>query len=297
MKKIFKYFSFVTVAMMALASCQSLNQDPVFNDDDAFVSFDIASATISEDGGMITIPVTLASVEGVSSTVSYEFIDGTAVLGKNYKPVDESGILNFSKDNRTAKIDVQIIDNPGVFTGDLNFTIKFKSTGSVKQSAENSCVITISDNDHPLSAILGTYMAYPAGSNRGYAQYEVTIEKDPEDVTLVWLRGLSHFAVENGADKAFYGNVKVDDNGNPVSITVPSDQEVGLKADTGTLVIYGIDGLKWSEYTSEQATECPTIEFAITDGGQTITMTNMFFVIDDSYYYEYVEAPMPMIKQ
>ena len=146
---------------MALASCQNLNQDPVFDDGDAFVAFDIASKSISEDGGRISIPVTLASVAGVNSTVSYEFVDGTAALGKNYKPVDESGILNFSSSNRTANIEVDILDNPGVFTGDINFTIKFKSTGSVKAGAENACVITITDNDHPLSAILGSYTAYP----------------------------------------------------------------------------------------------------------------------------------------
>ncbi len=294
MKKIFKYFSFVTVAMMALASCQSLNQDPVFNDDDAFVSFDIASATISEDGGMITIPVTLASVEGVSSTVSYEFIDGTAVLGKNYKPVDESGILNFSKENRTAKIDVQIIDNPGVFTGDLNFTIKFKSTGSVKESAENACVVTISDNDHPLSAILGDYTATPAGSARGYSQYTVTIGKDEEDLTLVWLYGLANFATENGSTKGLYGNVQFDEAGNIIGITVPSAQEIGLSTtDGGPITIVGLDAETWEGAESE----VPTIEFVVSDGGRTITMTNAFYLKDATGYWDYTEAPMPMIKQ
>ena len=293
MKKIFKFFSVIAVAIIALASCQSLNQDPVFNDEDAFVAFDLASATIAEDGGMISIPVTLASVEGLSSAVSYEFIDGSAVLGKNYKPVDESGILNFSKDNRTAKIDVQIIDNPGVFTGDIKFTIKFKSTGSVKEGAENSCVITISDNDHPLSAILGKYIATPPGSSSGYGPYEVTIDKDPDDLTMVWFYGLSPIATNNGSTKGLYGNVQFDENGDIIGITLPSEQEIGLTASTGALKLCGLDSQTWADADSD----VPTVEFVVTDGGNTITMTNMFYVIDDAYYYEYVEAPMPMIKQ
>lgn len=300
MKKIFKYFSFVTVAMMALASCQSLNQDPVFNDDDAFVSFDIASATISEDGGMITIPVTLASVEGVSSTVSYEFIDGTAVLGRNYKPVDESGILNFSKDNRTAKIDVQIIDNPGVFTGDLNFTIKFKSTGSVKESAENSCVITIRDNDHPLSSILGTYIAYPTGSSRGYTDYEVEITKDPDgDLTMVWFNGLAHRSWINDGITPIYGNVQFDEDGNITGIVVPSGQGTGVDAGYGEWCLHGWDGATLDDVVDEDGNvaESATIVFVVSDGGKTITMTNGFWTRDETYYWEYIEAPMPMIKQ
>ena len=293
MKKIFKYFSFVTVAIMALASCQNLNQEPVFDDDDAFVAFDIATKSVSEDGGSISIPVTLASVAGLSSTVSYEFVDGTAALGKNYKPADESGILNFDSGNRTAYINVEILDNPGVFTGDLDFTIKFKSTGSVKEGAENACVVTITDNDHPLSAILGTYTAYPAGSNAGYTQYDVEITKDPDDLTMVWFYGLAHFAVANGANPGIYGYVKVDENGVPVSITVPSDQPIGLSTSSGDLVIYGMD----AETFADAENDVPTIEFAVTEGGKRITMLNAFYIHNYTYYYDYTDAPMPMIKQ
>lgn len=276
-----------------LVSCRNLNNDPIFDDADAFVAFNYASRSISESGAKISIPVTLASVAGTTTSVSYEFIDGTAKINTNYKPVDETGILNFNASTRTAYIDVEIIDIPGVFTGDLNFTIKFKSTGSVNQGAENQCVVTITDNDHPLSAILGTYTAYPAGNLQGYTQYDVEIVKDPDDLTVVWFNGLCHFATANGSTTPLYGNVKVDENGTPISITVPSDQPIGLSTSSGALVIYGLDG----ETFADSEEDVPTIEFEVTNGGQTITMLNAFYVHNYTYYYDYTDAPMPMIKQ
>ncbi|MBR5736403.1 MAG: hypothetical protein IKX60_06405 [Bacteroidales bacterium] len=289
----YKYFTLITVGIALLASCQNLNTVPVFDEDDAFVAFSIATKSVSEDAGIISIPVSLASIAGLSSTVSYEFVDGTAKLNENFKPVDETGILNFSSNARTANIDIQILDKPGVFTGDLKFTVKFKSTGSVKEGAENSCVVTITDNDHPLSAILGTYMAYPAGSNRGFTQYEVTITKDEEDLTLVWIHGLSHRSVLNDGLTPAYGNVQFDEDGNIVGITVPSLQGTGVDAGYGEWMIVGLDTEKFDDANDET----PTVDFVVTDGGKTITMTNCFYVRDETYFWEYIDAPMPMIKQ
>mgnify|MGYP003289131660 CR=1 FL=1 len=61
MKKIFLLVNIF--ALCLLASCNK-NEFATFDDKDAFVAFGKASYAISEDGGSLTIPVTLASVAG-----------------------------------------------------------------------------------------------------------------------------------------------------------------------------------------------------------------------------------------
>ena len=102
MKKIFTYLTIVAVAAFA-ASCNT-NNDPVFDDADAFVAFDKAAMTCLETAKEISVPVTLASVAGIATTISYEAVDGTAKSGVNYDLSDGTGTLTFSETGRTQYI-------------------------------------------------------------------------------------------------------------------------------------------------------------------------------------------------
>lgn len=234
MKKIFTYISLVAVAALA-ASC-NMNKEPVFNDADAFVAFDKAAFTCKESDGSIQIPVTLASVAGISTTVSYAAVDGTAVAGTDFELADGRGTLNFTADARTQYITVNIIEHPGVYTGDLNFSLEFKSTGDVNSGFDNKCTITILDNDHPLASILNTYKATGTSYFNGEIEWEMTLEKDAKDVAMVWFSQLV------GGVSGFYGIVTMTD-GQPTSIAIPMGQISAVNTTTtgdGNIYLYGL---------------------------------------------------------
>lgn len=248
MKRIITYFSIVALAAFA-ASC-NLNDNPVFNDDDAFVAFDSPSASCNETDGEISIPVTLASVQGIATTISYEAVDGSAKAGTNFDLVDGTGTLTFSAENRTQYIKVKIYDpevtytdegerEGGRYTGDLKFTLKFKSTGSVNAGADNSCTITINDLDHPLSAILGdwTFSAVCRGAD---ASWPCELRKDPDDDHLVWFYDLVYLSRSgwDGWDISYYGIVSED----LTTITIPLGQESEYTYSNGQhVVLYSVD--------------------------------------------------------
>ena len=190
MKKISVFLS-VAALVLAAASCSNLNQEPTFKDSDAIVEFGKTAASISEDGGKIEIPVILSSLSGLTETISYEAVDGTAKAGVDYELLDGSATLSFNADNRTCYIPVQIINHEGEYTGDLKFSLQIKSTGGVNAGMNTSCIVTITDNDHPLAAILGEYTATSGTYGGGSQSWDLTISKDPDDITVIHVDNLT----------------------------------------------------------------------------------------------------------
>lgn len=226
MKQILSFLNLVILGALLTVSC-NLNENPKFDDKDAFVAFDNATMTVSESVGTIKVPVTLASVKGIAATISYQAVNGTAKSGVNYELLDGAGTLTFSAEERTQYITVKINKIAG-YTGDLKFSLTFKEggLGGLNEGAENKCVITIADNDHPLTFILGSYAA-SGESTRGHYDWTVTLSKDASDVSVVWIANLEPYFASNGyvapTYNYFYGTV----NAAKTTITIPKGQSVG----------------------------------------------------------------------
>ncbi len=220
MKKVLRYISVVVLSSLALSSCSKLNELPTFDDNNAFVAFASSSATVSEDGGSVKIPLSLASQAGVAASVSVEAVDGSAKSGVNYTLSNSS--VSFDSENREGFIEVSVVNQEGVFTGDLSFELKISDAGSVNVGAASLCKVTISDVDHPLASILGDWNAScPADYWGGPVDYTITLLKDDSDVSIVWFSNLAT-EVDAGipADKNFYGVVNAD----MTEIVIPIDQ-------------------------------------------------------------------------
>ena len=247
MKKIYSVIA-LALGLLTFASCE-INKEPTFNDKDAFVAFNNASFSCTETDGEISIPVTLASLNGMNTTISYEAVNGTAKAGTNFDLVDGTGTLTFTPDARTQYIKVKIYDPDvtykgttrvgGKYTGDLKFKLAFKSTGDVNSSMESSCTVTIKDIDHPMSALLGSYTAkgldYFAG---GMSKWTMSILKDAKDDHMVWFFNI--FGNDNWADDdtIYYGIVDEDLS----TITVPLGQESEYKYQgTTAVLLLGLD--------------------------------------------------------
>lgn len=237
-KSMRKILSLLTIAVLVLfASCDKLNEMPEFSDGDAFVSFDKTSLKVNENGVTLNVPVTLASVKGISATVSYSVVNGTAAQGTNFTLADGSATLTFDATNRTQNIVINIINNPGVYTGDLNFQLVLSADGTIKPSAENTCTITISDLDHPLAAILGTWSATGTSYFNGSETWEMVFSKDASDVTIVWIDNF----VTGGSSELIYGVV----NAAKTEIKIPVYQRIATSSSYGFIGLrgyYGPDG-------------------------------------------------------
>lgn len=262
MKNIYKILG-CAFALSAALSCSDLNETPVFDAAESFVAFDKAAVSVAENGGTVSIPVSVASIDPVAVTVVYEVVDSvsTAVQGKNFNLAEASATLVFDGQTRNGNIVVNVVDNPGVFTGDLTFTVSLLSAGNLKLGANNTCTVTITDLDHPLSDILGTYTVKGESYFNGPATWEAEFTKDATDITKVWMRGLAPgFAYDTDL---IYGTVSEDHN----TITIPIGQTLPYNS-TYNAYFYAADmnqGMIFDE------TEVPTIALTRSDASQPFT--------------------------
>jgi hypothetical protein len=266
-----KYILILATLALAAVSCNK-NENPVFNDADAFVAFDKGAVSVSELAGTVKIPVTLVSLAGKETTISYEAVDGTAKAGTNFTLADGAATLTFTKDEPTQIITVNILDpevvydadgtrTGGKYTGDLKFTLKFKSTGDVNAGRESSCTITIEDVDHPLSAILGDWTFNARKGNSYSAATAVSwanvLRKDETDDHKVWFYNIAYLSAGwAGWDISYYGVVSED----LTTITIPLGQESEYHYSNGNPVtLYTMDSA--FEYIYDSGNIYATIQY------------------------------------
>ena len=228
MKKILYLLAIPAVAVAMSTSCSDLNTYPVFDDANAFVAFGQVTATVSEDAGEVKIPIVLSSVAGISTTITYELVDSTAKAGTDYIVPDDL-TATFSAEHRIDTITIPIINRPGENTKDLIFTVRITNTGTVTDGAANECTVTITDLDHPLSYIIGSYNASSADG----AGWVMTLSPDEGDDSMIWFYDICNLASWAGDDILYYGVVNTDDN----TISIPLGQSSEYVYSNGNPVL------------------------------------------------------------
>lgn len=233
MKNIYKYIA-CAFALTAALSCSELNQTPVFEDSKSFVAFGQTSYSVSEDVGVLRIPVTLASPDAKQVSVAYSVADSTAKEGVNFSLVDESAVLVYDGTSYVQNIEIDITNitttaEKSGYTGDLIFTVSLESAGELALGYNSSCTVKILDLDHPLAAILGQYKVTGTYYNGTPAEWILTMDKDESDVTVVWLDKPGYFAeaAASWGNFSVYGNVSEDLK----TITIPCGQTCGANSD------------------------------------------------------------------
>ena len=234
--KIFKNTTIVLAALAAVALASCNNDQPEFNDKDAFVSFTDTKASVDENKATLEIPVQLSSLKGKEGTVDFEITaDKTApaVEGTNYTVANASRTLTFTKESNVQNIKLNIVDLAGTFTGDLRLNIKLKNAQGVNLGAESSFDVTIVDLDHPLAFMLGTFSASGTSNFNGAETWTVNIAKDDKDVNKVWITNM----VLGGSSAAYpiYGTV----NEEKTEIRIPAYQ-VMMKSSSYPGILFTI---------------------------------------------------------
>lgn len=233
MNKILVYLTILT-SLLLFGAC-NLNESPVFNDADAFVAFGGTSFSVEETEGVLQVPVRLTSLDGISTSVTFEVFDSTAVAGTDFELNGGATVLNFDGSDPVQYIEFNILPHEGEFTGDRVFGIALKSAGEVNLGGNDTVYVTIFDLDHPLSAILGDYTVYGPNYFSGRdATWTVKIEKDDAgDITKVWISNL----VIAGTSEKVYGIV----NDDMTKIEIPVKQTIATSSSYESIVLEGFD--------------------------------------------------------
>lgn len=219
----------LAAATFVLASC-NINEYPKFDDADAFVAIQQTSASIAENNpaGKLQIPVMLTSLSGLQGSVDFEITpaeENGAQEGVNFTVEGSSKTLTFTKENPTQYIVLNIIDND-TFGGDVKLTIKLANPQGVNLGATKTCNVTIEDDEHPLSFILGSFTAVGKDYFSGGADEEwvATFEKDASDLNKVWIYNIASGGCS--ASSPVYGVV----NSEKTEIHIPVDQTTGANS-------------------------------------------------------------------
>lgn len=262
MKKSALILAIPTVVLFMATSCQGLNEYPVFDDANAFVSFNSVALTCSETDGTINIPVTLSSVAGISATVHYEVVDGTAKAGTDYIVTNQDRTLVFGNgDQRFQTIPIEIVNRPGNYTGNLSFTVQFSDLGGVNDGDANTCTVTIEDADHPLTYMFGSFDAV-SGSDA----WTLEVDGDEADGTVVWITDLFNLQDETMTESLLFSAANTATGVMTVAFgqqaTVPAENE----EDEDT--IYQLSGISENGYMTEEG----SINMTVSITGDTLSI-------------------------
>lgn len=287
MKRINTIFA-LAAGIAMFASCD-VNKTPVWSDDNAFAAFDKVAVSVKEDAVSVKIPVTIASIDPVEVAVTYAAVDTlSAKNGVNFKLKDESGVLAFDGAQRTAYIEIEIINDAGHFTGDLKFSVDLTGAGDLNLGANKTCTITITDNDHPLAAILGNYTGSGLDIDGVVTAFNINVVKDADDLNVVWFENfLPDFASYSSPKRnRFYGNV----NATKTEIIIPQKQSFGLSTDYGPLELYGFDTV-----SIDDAQDYADIKIKVEEG--KLTFINGFGAFTGGYIYNAYDGNLVLTKK
>lgn len=263
--KISKYaYLLIAASMLGLSSCD-LNDQPSFSDSNAFVAFTSSSVALPEESAdVVEIPVMLTSLAGIETTCDFKIVtpnEKGAVANKDYKLLNESNTLTFTKKDPVQYIRVQAIDNDE-FTGDKSFIIKLSEPKGVKLGASKSITVTVGDDEHPLSFMLGGYSCAATSNFGGDLEWEITIEKDADDLSKVWISNM----VPGASSKKVYGVVSDDHT----ELNIPAGQEIMTSSSYPLIALNAMDG-----ETEESIPAGSPIKGKINEDG-TITIQDYF---------------------
>lgn len=154
----------------------------------AFVNLNSKTLTIDENAGTVKIPVTLSTYKNNGSTsVTFKVVDGLAQEGKNYSVEPASKVLNFDESGEPQYITVSVVDQPNLYTGNLDFKIALESaTNDYQLGGTNATTVNIKDLDHPLVDFAGEWTVQCNTALKGKVKYKMNLTLDDDDVTIVW---------------------------------------------------------------------------------------------------------------
>ncbi len=290
MKSINRILAF-TAVVAAFVSCREVSDFTTT----PFVNLYRTTVSVNEDVGTVILPVKLGSLKGDKNTsVTFKVVEGTAKEGVNFTIEPAGKVLNFNGTDSLA-IKINVVDQPGVFTGSVDFQIELESaTNDYQIGGSNATSFTIKDNDHPLANLFGTYSGPAPGYWGDNYTAEVQILAYPDDVTKVLVYNLDSYLAAYGYTAAknyniFTGTV----NTEKTTVTIAAKQETGyVHSSQGPLYIVGFDAPN-----VDDASAYTDIVLEFSSDYKTISVPNGFACRTSVGWWEIYVGPMKWTKK
>ncbi len=290
MKNIYRILAF-TAVVAAFASCREVSDYKTT----PFVNFYRTTVSVDENVGSVAIPVKLGSLKGDNNTsVTFKIVDGKAKEGVNFTVEPAGKVLSFNGTDSLA-ITINVVDQPGVFTGSLDFQIELTAaTNDYQIGGSSATVFTIKDNDHPLANLFGTFSGPAPGYWGDNYTAEVQILAHPDDVNKVLVYNLDPYLASYGFTAAnkyniFTGTV----NAEKTRITIETNQETGyVSSSQGPLYEVGFDAPN-----VDDASGFTDIVFELSSDYKTITVPNGYACKTSAGWWEIYVGPMTWTRK
>jgi hypothetical protein len=283
MKSIYRILAFAAV-VAAFASCREVSDYKTT----PFANLYRSTVSVAESDGSVTIPVMLSSVKGDKNTsVTFKVVEGTAKEGVNFTVEPASKVLSF---NGTDSLDITInvVDNPGVFTGSLTFQIELESATNDYQIGGSSVAnFTIKDNDHPLANLFGTFTGTVNGYFNGDYNASVQVLADPDDNDKVLVYNLDPYFAAYGFVAPTYNAFSGTVNEDKTQITLQAGQKVGYS----TVYIQS-----FNDPDPDAATDYANIVLNYSSDYKTLTIPNSFGSRVSGGWYEIYYGNIALTK-
>jgi hypothetical protein len=185
MKKNIYKLCIILVALVFVTGCQK--EYPIkFGSGSSVLGFSKSSLILKENGTAGSVNIYLGAAEGFTATdvilqVSVEGIANPAVEGTDFTISSKSVSVNSSE----AAVTITPIDN-SIFQGNKQFKLLIASNSqNYPISAQRSVTVTLSDDEHPLKAWIGTYKVAAASyGSPGKWDEEWTVTTSPVEGKL-----------------------------------------------------------------------------------------------------------------
>ncbi|MBS2213482.1 hypothetical protein KEM09_18880 [Carboxylicivirga mesophila] len=161
MKKINKIIAVFIAGLILFSSCGEAEKQ-TFKDKDAFFGFETTSSVMLEnDIRTLRIPIALAKSTGVGE-VTFEVVtedfSNPAIEGEDFTIKNAGNTVSFEGDY-IKNVEIKMIDNY-LRDGDKKFKLVLKennigATIGLANEVKTEHIVTISDNEHPLAALIG----------------------------------------------------------------------------------------------------------------------------------------------
>lgn len=200
------HISILLMAIILMSSCGT-EEKQLFNDNDAFFAFEESSSVkIENDFRTLRIPVYLAKsiANGeVTFTVDTDGMTNPAVEGEDFTIQNDNNTVVFDGDHY-ANINIKILDNE-VRDGDKKFNLVLTDNNinaaiGMANNTNTVHTVTISDNEHPLAALIGfdfhaleqSIAEDSEGNKLDAYDLDVELRADTEDGRddRLWVKGL-----------------------------------------------------------------------------------------------------------
>lgn len=240
MKKVLIYFASLLIGLSMFTSCDDTNEPIILQDGDKFIAFENSTATVLEEGDKVGILVYIAGVSGNGGSVNFEFdttdFANPAIQGVDFSVVNTDQTLNFASTYGYDTIWIQPIDND-IYDKDKKVSIILSNpTNDFNLGANYSLTLTVVDNEHPLSLVIGSYTATATSYFNGGETWTVSTYPDPDDETVLWFIDL----VNQGTNLDVFGVVDLD----AMTVELPVGQDIWESASQPAILsgFYGPSG-------------------------------------------------------